>query len=110
MRLVIRVIHLNSGSSQGPPKVIAIIPLSGFCNIDSTVRSLLNDCTSTNAGPFPPLPAVIHAAFANHKAKFTYLPCGSNLAQILDAISVADIAVFVINATSGPENIIDVVI
>jgi hypothetical protein len=98
------------GTSHGPPKIVAIVPLSHDVNVDNMLRSILREASSSNAGPEgSPLPAVVSAAFMNGKTKLTFLRTEMDILPALDVARIADVVLFAVAARSGIADIVDVV-
>lgn len=98
------------GTSHGPPKIVAIVPLSHDVNVDAMLRSILREATSSNAGPEgSAMPAVVNAAFMGGKTKLSFLRTEMDILPALDVARVADVVLFAVAARSGIPDIVDVV-
>ena len=84
------------GSYRGPPKIVAIIPLSEYVNSQDLLQSCLREGTlpaaNGNAGPNS---SVYYSQF---KAHVTFITAELDVMSVLDAAKVADIIIFVMDA------------
>lgn len=91
------------GTSHGPPKVVAIIPLSRHADAASAVSA----CLSTACWLGPAQGGRQHATFLNNKARLCFMASGLDMMQALRAAQCADIVVLVLSAASPAHAIID---
>lgn len=86
------------GTSRGPPKVVALVPLSVMTDTTALLNSWLESemVLATNSRPTDP---VVYTTSTKHRCRFTVVrSASSNVLDIVDAVRVADIVVFVMNA------------
>lgn len=98
---------LTSGTNHGPPKVVAVIPLSNLADAAGCVAACLSSATWSAAPAGAPLSERVYASFLNNKARMCFLPCGLDLVRTLEAAKCADMIVFVASALSEKHSIVD---
>jgi pre-rRNA-processing protein TSR1 len=91
------------GTVHGPPKVVAVVPLSHLADAGSCVSA----CVQAAGWSKEAAPGVIHASFQGGKARLCFLPCALDMTAALEAAKCADIVVFVVSACSEAGCIID---
>lgn len=74
----------------GIPKIVALVPLCSDVDADVVLEMLNKDCDSS------PGLGVLDSSFQNQKIQF--IPTKRHLMQILDAVKVADLVVFILSA------------
>lgn len=80
---------LFSGA-RGIPKIVALVPLCKDVDAQVVLKDIIKDCShSSGLG-------VVNASFQNQKIQF--IPAKRHLMQILDAVKVADLVVFILSA------------
>ena len=84
------------GSYRGPPKIVAIIPLSESIDPNELLNSCLKDGTVTN-GTTGSNSSVY---FAQFKAHVTFISAELDVMSVLDAAKLADIIILVVDAGS----------
>uniref|UniRef100_K3W7F2 Bms1-type G domain-containing protein n=1 Tax=Globisporangium ultimum (strain ATCC 200006 / CBS 805.95 / DAOM BR144) TaxID=431595 RepID=K3W7F2_GLOUD len=95
--------RFGSGSSLGPPKIVAVIALSELANVSEVTQSIFEG-VSTIEEPFQNgLRNCTVGVFSQHKQKVCVIECGNDLLVSLDAAKVADIIVFVLPLHAGVE-------
>jgi len=84
------------GSSHGPPKIVAIIPLSESVSPHDLLAACLNEgeVTSTNVG------SSSNAFYSQFKAHVTYITTELDVMSVLDVTKVADIVLLLVDASS----------
>lgn len=83
------------GSQRGPPKIVAIIPLSEHVNPQDLMNSCLREgTTSSNIG------SNSSVYFSQFKAHITFITADLDVMSVLDAAKVADIIILVGDAGS----------
>ena len=84
------------GSYRGPPKIVAIIPLSEYVNTLDLLQSCLREGTvpasNANAG------ANSSTYYSQFKAHVTFITAELDVMSVLDAAKVADIILLVVDA------------
>lgn len=84
------------GSSHGPPKIVAIIPLSESVSPYDLLEACLKEgeITSTNVG------SSSNAFYSQFKAHVTYITTELDVMSVLDVSKVADIVLLLVDASS----------
>jgi len=94
------------GSADGPPRVVALLPLSAFCDTAAVRDALLKTREPQQAAAedvVTPSPRMATAAFKSLKQRFTFLLPRFGLQEALEAVRVADLVVFVLDVSRGAE-------
>ncbi|KDO28803.1 hypothetical protein SPRG_05711 [Saprolegnia parasitica CBS 223.65] len=92
------------GALNGPPKVVALVPLGPSANLDAVRASIVETASNvTYSEDARMLGRFTHATFANQKQHLSIIECGHDVLGILDMAKVADIMVFVLPMYNGPD-------
>ena len=94
------------GSADGPPRVVALLPLSAFCDTAAVRDALLKTREPQQAAGedvVMPTPRMATASFKSLKQRFTFLVPRFGLQEALEAVRVADLVVFVLDVSRGAE-------
>ena len=86
------------GSSRGPPKIVAIIPLSEYVNS----LDLLHSCLREGTAPASNAHAGSNSStyYTQFKAHVTFITAELDVMSVLDAAKVADIILLVVDANA----------
>lgn len=95
------------GSSDGPPKVVGIIPLSAGVNVYSVLQECLREASWTSARSGELDHALVNALYMKYKSRCSFILADHTLASALDVVRVADIVILVVDGGQSQENIID---
>ncbi|CAI5715468.1 unnamed protein product [Hyaloperonospora brassicae] len=97
------------GGSLGPPKIVALVGLSGQAQLAHVQQSILESASAVEE-PLAHDRTVVVAlkncttgVFLQHKQKISVVACGCDLLVALDAAKVADVVVFVLSVHDGVE-------
>jgi len=94
------------GSADGPPRVVALLPLSAFCDTAAVRDALIKTREPQQAvddDVVKPSPRVTTAAFKSLKQRFTFLLPRFGLQDALEAARVADLVIFILDVSRGAE-------
>ena len=93
MRVLIYVV----GSSGGPPRIVALVPLSRSVDTAEVLRRLIAEEISDSA--FDAESRVVYGSLKKHRTKFAFVQSFSNrVMDVIDVARVADVVMFVANA------------
>jgi pre-rRNA-processing protein TSR1 len=95
------------GSSSGPPKVVALIPLSYSAKPYNCLATLISEASWSSitsaelqeqmkTGVVP----MVHTQYNQFKARFSFIQAKMDIISALDAAKVADIVVFLVDGKS----------
>ncbi len=93
-------------SADGPPRVVALLALSSFCDTAAVRDALLKTREPQQAvqeDVAHASPRMTTAAFKGLKQRFTFLLPRFGLKEALEAARVADLVVFVLDVSRGAE-------
>lgn len=86
-----------AGSSSGPPRTVALIPLSAMADTSAFLNSLLSMEISDIS--YSSDSRVVYGSLKKHRSKFAFIQSASpNVMDAVEVARVADIIVFVANA------------
>ena len=86
------------GSQRGPPKIVAIIPLSEYVNPNDLLQSCLKEGTvSATTGDVGANSSVYYSQF---KAHVTFITADLDVMSVLDVAKVADIIIVIVDANA----------
>ncbi|OQR82743.1 pre-rRNA-processing protein TSR1 [Achlya hypogyna] len=92
------------GALNGPPKVVALVPLGATADLDAVRNSIVESASDvTYSEDARMLGRYTHATFASQKQHLSIIECGHDVLGILDLAKVADIMVFVLPMHHGPD-------
>ncbi|DAZ99793.1 TPA: hypothetical protein N0F65_001302 [Lagenidium giganteum] len=96
--------RFGSGSTLGPPKIVALVGLSGLANLREVEDSILESANQIEEPQQHGLLNCTVGIFTQHKQKVCLIECGNDLLVSLDAAKVADILVYVLPMHEGPDS------
>ncbi|OQS04497.1 pre-rRNA-processing protein TSR1 [Thraustotheca clavata] len=92
------------GTLNGPPKIVALVPLGPSANLDAVRNSIIESASNVQySEDAKMLGRFTHATFATHKQHLSIIECDHDVLGILDMAKVADIIVFVLPMYNGPD-------
>ncbi|OWZ24119.1 Pre-rRNA-processing protein TSR1 [Phytophthora megakarya] len=93
------------GGALGPPKIVALVGLSGSADLAAVQQSILDGASNVEepAQDVVGLKNCTVGVFSQHKQKICVIDCGCNLLVALDAAKVADVVVFVLSVHNGAD-------
>ncbi|KAJ0398918.1 hypothetical protein P43SY_005276 [Pythium insidiosum] len=100
--------RFGSGSSQGPPKTVALVALGQLANLSEIKASLMEGAAHIEEPVADGLRNCTVGVFTQHKQKVCIIECGNDLLVAMDAAKVADIVVFVLPVHEGIDNALNV--
>ena len=97
------ILQKRLGSHAGPPKVIAVVPLSHTIDVQGlldafTQEALSSATTSTAKISASTDPRVQTLNFVRYKSQVTFVQADFEMFSVLDAVKVADVVLFVVDA------------
>jgi hypothetical protein len=94
------------GASDGPPKVVGIVPLSADTNVLSVLQECLREASWSDGRP-ETSHHIVNALYLKYKARCSYVVADNSLSSALDVVRVADILVLVVDGGQSQEFVID---
>jgi hypothetical protein len=96
------------GASDGPPKVVGIVPLSADTNVFSVLQECLREASWSDGKPgVTGSHHIVNALYLKYKARCSFVLADTSLSSALDVVRVADILVLVVDGGSSQEFVID---
>ena len=97
------VLQKRLGSHAGPPKIIAVVPLAHTIDVQSlldafTQEALSAATASTAINSSSTDPRVQTLNFVRYKSQVTFVQADFEMFSVLDAVKVADVVLFVVDA------------
>eukprot|EP01130_Rhizamoeba_saxonica_P017541 TRINITY_DN8528_c0_g1_i5.p1 TRINITY_DN8528_c0_g1~~TRINITY_DN8528_c0_g1_i5.p1 ORF type:complete len:743 (-),score=184.82 TRINITY_DN8528_c0_g1_i5:135-2363(-) len=88
--------------NQGPPRLVAIVPLGSQANVDEALNLLLTQCEYEESQLLPTNIGGIHAEVPRFKTRLSFYKVNDRETNtILDMAKVADVILFVVNIDEG---------
>ena len=95
------------GASDGPPKVVGIVPLSAETNVFSVLQECLREASWTDQSGDLESNHLVNALYLKYKARCSFIVADNSLSSALDVGRVADIVILVVDGGTSQDYVID---
>lgn len=95
------------GSSEGPPRVIGVVSLTQYANVNMLIKDLLSESAWSSYNPeSPDTPTRLYQAlYPKHKAKAIFLESRFSVDSAVEIANMCDLLLLVVHANpSGQED------